>query len=46
LDPEENRGAQLTYFGTLNRIHVDSKIAALPLEGKPPETATDLRAGN
>ena len=30
----------------INRIHVDSQIAALPLEGKLADTATDLRAGN
>jgi murein DD-endopeptidase MepM/ murein hydrolase activator NlpD len=29
----------------VNRIHVDSQIAALPLEGKLADTATDLRAG-
>jgi murein DD-endopeptidase MepM/ murein hydrolase activator NlpD len=30
----------------VNRIHVDSQIAALPLEGKLADTTTDLRAGN
>ena len=30
----------------INRIHVDSQIAALPLEGKLADTTTDLRAGN
>jgi murein DD-endopeptidase MepM/ murein hydrolase activator NlpD len=30
----------------INRIHVDSQIAALPLEGKLADTATDLRGGN
>jgi murein DD-endopeptidase MepM/ murein hydrolase activator NlpD len=29
----------------INRIHVDSQIAALPLEGKLADTTTDLRAG-
>jgi murein DD-endopeptidase MepM/ murein hydrolase activator NlpD len=30
----------------VSRIHVDSQIAALPLEGKLADTTTDLRAGN
>ena len=30
----------------IERIHVDTQIAALPLEGKLADTATDLRAGN
>jgi murein DD-endopeptidase MepM/ murein hydrolase activator NlpD len=30
----------------INRIHVDSQIAALPLEGKLADTTTDLRADN
>lgn len=30
----------------INRIHVDTQIAALPLEGKLADTTTDLRAGN
>ena len=29
----------------IERLHVDSEIAALPLEGKIADTATDLRAG-
>jgi hypothetical protein len=27
------------------RLHIDSQIAALPLEGKIADTATDLRSG-
>ncbi|HTT85669.1 MAG TPA: M23 family metallopeptidase [Rhizomicrobium sp.] len=30
----------------IERIHVDTQIAALPLEGKLADTTTDLRAGN
>jgi murein DD-endopeptidase MepM/ murein hydrolase activator NlpD len=37
-------GRQLRDF-EINRLHVDSVIAALPLEGKIADTTTDLRAG-
>ncbi|HWE05592.1 MAG TPA: M23 family metallopeptidase, partial [Rhizomicrobium sp.] len=37
-------GSELRDF-QISRIHVDSEIASLPLEGKIADTATDLRAG-
>jgi murein DD-endopeptidase MepM/ murein hydrolase activator NlpD len=37
-------GGELRDF-QIERLHVDSEIAALPLEGKIADTATDLRAG-
>jgi murein DD-endopeptidase MepM/ murein hydrolase activator NlpD len=37
-------GSELRDF-QISRIHADSEIASLPLEGKIADTATDLRAG-